>query len=36
MQPVANNNSATTNEGTPVTINATTNDTDVDGTIVCQ
>jgi gliding motility-associated-like protein len=31
--PVANNDSATTNEDTPVTLNVCSNDTDVDGTI---
>ncbi|MEN9994972.1 MAG: hypothetical protein RL762_1629, partial [Bacteroidota bacterium] len=31
--PVANNDSATTNEDTPVTVNVCSNDTDVDGTI---
>ncbi|MFN7100110.1 MAG: beta strand repeat-containing protein, partial [Flavobacterium sp.] len=33
VAPVANNDVATTNEDTPVTINVTANDTDVDGTI---
>ncbi|WP_397446188.1 CshA/CshB family fibrillar adhesin-related protein [Polaribacter sp. R77954] len=31
--PVANNDSTTTDEDTPVSLNVTTNDTDVDGTI---
>ncbi|MBP4138553.1 Ig-like domain-containing protein [Flavobacterium geliluteum] len=31
--PVANNNAVSTDEDTPVTINVTTNDTDLDGTI---
>ena len=34
--PIANNDNATTAEDTPVTLNITTNDTDIDGTIVAN
>ena len=34
--PIANNDSATTAEDTPVTLNITANDTDIDGTIVAN